>query len=84
MSNIGIMQGRLSPPRGDLIQWYPEDTWESEFYLAKEIGLVCIEWVFQKSSANENLISYDSGINKIPFNDNLPSILKWICCKKFW
>ena len=65
MSNIGIMQGRLSPPRGDLIQWYPEDTWESEFYLAKEIGLVCIEWVFQKSSANENLISYDSGINKI-------------------
>ncbi|MBN18043.1 MAG: hypothetical protein CL758_00965 [Chloroflexi bacterium] len=65
MNNIGIMQGRLSPAKGDLIQWYPVDTWESEFYLAKELGLVCIEWVFQKNTANENLISTDSGIKKI-------------------
>ena len=65
MSNIGIMQGRLSPPEGELIQWYPVDTWESEFYLANEIGLVCIEWVFQKSTASKNLISTDLGINKI-------------------
>ena len=65
MNAVGIMQGRLSPPKGKLIQWYPIDTWESEFYLAKEIGLVCIEWVFQKSTASKNLISYDSGIKKI-------------------
>ena len=37
-SKIGIIQGRLSKPVNGKIQSFPNNTWKSEFYLAKEIG----------------------------------------------
>ncbi len=42
---IGIMQGRLSPPVNRKIQAFPWNTWEQEFFQAKEIGLDLIDWI---------------------------------------
>ena len=39
------MQGRLSKPINGKIQSFPKDSWENEFYLAKDIGFKLIEWV---------------------------------------
>ncbi|MDO8561494.1 MAG: sugar phosphate isomerase/epimerase [bacterium] len=43
---IGILQGRLTPSRGRGIQFFPDDNWEQEFDLAREVGLSHIQWVF--------------------------------------
>lgn len=43
---IGIVQGRLSPPVNGRLQAFPADTWQKEFVVAKELGLGCIEWVY--------------------------------------
>lgn len=44
MPKFGIMQGRLSPPQGDRLQFFPND-WEKEFQSAQNIGFSSIEWV---------------------------------------
>lgn len=48
---IGIMQGRLSPPQGDQLQFFPED-WKAEFAIARELGFEALEWIFLNSSNN--------------------------------
>ena len=50
--NIGIMQGRLSPPVNRRIQAFPVDNWENEFEQASKIGFSCIEWVFDTIPKN--------------------------------
>ena len=44
---IGIMQGRLSPPVGGRIQSFPMATWQNEFTLAAGLGLHSIEWIVE-------------------------------------
>ena len=46
------MQGRLSKQRSQLIQEFPWETWQTEFSLAKEIGLGLIEWTVDYSIQN--------------------------------
>lgn len=43
MAKFGIMQGRLSPPQGDRLQFFPQD-WQAEFQIAKDMGFDFIEW----------------------------------------
>lgn len=43
MYRIGILQGRLSKPQGNRLQFFPS-AWEDEFGLAKDMGLDHIEW----------------------------------------
>ncbi|MEG1876544.1 MAG: sugar phosphate isomerase/epimerase [Lachnospiraceae bacterium] len=52
--SIGIMQGRLTPRKGREIQFFPFDNWENEFYLAKNLGLDEIEWIFDWENYEEN------------------------------
>lgn len=56
---IGIMQGRLSKQRSQLIQEFPWETWQNEFSLAKELGLGLIEWTVDYSRMYENPIFLD-------------------------
>jgi len=56
---IGVMQGRLSKQRSQLIQEFPWETWQHEFSLAKEVGLGLIEWTVDYSRMNENPIFLD-------------------------
>ena len=46
---IGSMQGRLSKPLNGMIQSFPKNSWENEFYLAKDIGFKLIEWVLDEN-----------------------------------
>lgn len=62
---IGIMQGRLSPPVNGRIQTFPTNTWQQEFRYAKELGLACIEWIYQRSSSEHNPLSTDTGLAEI-------------------
>ena len=45
MNQIGVMQGRLTPPVDGRIQAFPKEDWRQEFDSAKVCGLDLIEWV---------------------------------------
>lgn len=57
MNKIGIMQGRLTAPKGRGIQFYPnyENEIEEEFFKAKELGFDSIEWLITEDSLKNNL-----------------------------
>jgi hexulose-6-phosphate isomerase len=63
-TQIGIMQGRLSPRIDGKIQAYPAKTWQREFQIAKEIGYSSIEWIIEKPFEVNALMS-KSGIQEI-------------------
>lgn len=48
---IGIMQGRLSPPQDGRFQFSPKN-WQAEFSLAKELGFDSIEWIYDEWEFN--------------------------------
>ena len=53
MIKLGVMQGRLSPPKRNLIQHFPSNNWENEFKLCKNLGLKSIEWVFESENLKD-------------------------------
>lgn len=63
-SDIGIMQGRLSPRVDGKIQAFPKNTWKNEFKLAKEIGFTSIEWIIENPLHLNPLLS-EAGINQL-------------------
>lgn len=63
--SLGIMQGRLTLPKGRGIQFFPFDNWENEFKIAAEIGLNEIEFIFDLDRYEENPLWSESGINRI-------------------
>ncbi|MHB8466655.1 MAG: sugar phosphate isomerase/epimerase family protein [Acidimicrobiales bacterium] len=65
MNPIGIMQGRLSPPRMGRTQAFPVDTWRDEFTLAKAGGLDCIEWVYEHDTEDRNPLADPDRIEEI-------------------
>ena len=67
---IGILQGRLSPPIGGMMQEFPEETWENEFVDLEDIDLCGIEWLITKNNFKNN-----------PFfkNDILPKNILSVC-----
>ena len=82
-SRIGIMQGRLSRPINNRIQSFPLNSWEDEFYLAKEIGFELIEWVLDEN-IQDNPILNKKYFSKINFIKNETGInINSICCDYF-
>ena len=82
-SRIGIMQGRLSKPLNGRIQSFPINTWEKEFYLAKEIGFELIEWVLDEN-IKDNPILNKSMFKKISQIKQETQIeINSICCDFF-
>jgi hexulose-6-phosphate isomerase len=63
-SNIGIMQGRLSPRVNGKIQAFPFENWMREFQSAKELGFSSIEWIVENPLILNPLFSED-GANLI-------------------
>jgi L-ribulose-5-phosphate 3-epimerase len=63
--DLGIMQGRLSPPTDGRFQFFPRHTWEDEFPLALQAGLGAIEWIYDQYGAGANPIETDEGIARI-------------------
>ncbi len=63
-SDIGIMQGRLSPKIDGKIQAFPWEYWINEFKLAKDIGFTSIEWIVEEPLEFNPLLTV-KGINLI-------------------
>ena len=62
---IGIMQGRLSVPKTNLIQEFPWETWQNEFSLANKAGFKLIEWTLDYEKIDINPILIKSQQTKI-------------------
>jgi sugar phosphate isomerase/epimerase len=62
---FGMVQGRLiASPQGQL-QWFPEDFWESEFFLASALGIDYIELIAERNHNAANPLWSDRGVEKI-------------------
>jgi L-ribulose-5-phosphate 3-epimerase len=62
---IGVMQGRLLPKYKGRYQAHPVNYWQKEFYLAKQIGLDCIEFILDFDEFEHNPLLLDKGIIEI-------------------
>ncbi|MBM4443089.1 MAG: TIM barrel protein, partial [Candidatus Rokubacteria bacterium] len=65
MNAIGIMQGRLLPPRAGRIQSFPADAWAEEFPRAAAAGLACIEWIYDLETAEANPLASAAGLERV-------------------
>lgn len=74
------MQGRLVPKYQGRYQAHPIGNWEAEFFLAKEIGLNCIEFILDLNEANNNPLIRDGGIDEIKSVVNRSGVeVKTVC-----
>ena len=62
---FGMVQGRLiqSPP--GKLQWFPQDYWQAEFFLAAAMGLDYIELIAERNHNPDNPLWSDDGIGRI-------------------
>jgi len=65
MKALGVMQGRLLPLYLGRYQAFPVHDWQREFIIAKELGLDCIEFVFDRDSALLNPLLNAEGVEEI-------------------
>jgi len=75
VSNIGFMQGRLSPLRNGRIQSFPWDNWKNELMQAKELGFTQLEWTIDTERFAENPLLLASGQSEINQLSRLHSLL---------
>lgn len=62
---LGVMQGRLLPKFQGKYQAHPIGTWQSEFKLAAQLGLDCIEFILDFDQAKFNPLLTDFGRDEI-------------------
>lgn len=62
---IGIMQGRLVPPKGRGIQFFPFEEWQEEFRLASQINIDEIDFIFDLDRYEQNPLWTTEGIASI-------------------
>lgn len=62
---LGVMQGRLLPKYKGRYQAHPFGYWQDEFPIADEIGLDCIEFIFDYDSFEENPLMTTRGRSEI-------------------
>ena len=55
-NNIGIMQGRLTPPHKNFIQSFPWNNWKEEIIIAKKNNFNNLEWTIDDYKFQENPI----------------------------
>ncbi len=65
INNLGFMQGRLSPTKNGMIQFFPKKNWDKEFKLANTLGLKYMEWTLDYRNLFKNPIFRDKEIKKI-------------------
>ena len=65
MNPIGIMQGRLLPPRDGRIQSFPADDWAEEFPRAAAAGLQRIEWIYEMETADRHPFAAAAGLERV-------------------
>lgn len=62
---FGMVQGRLiQSPLGQL-QWFPQDYWHAEFFLAAELGVDYIELIAERNHNPDNPLWSEEGIRRL-------------------
>ncbi len=77
--NIGFMQGRLSNLVDGRIQSFPWLEWESEFSIAKRLGLSLMEWTLDQEKLYQNPLMTVPGRERITqlsstYDVHIPSV----------
>ena len=62
---IGIMQGRLSPPEEGRFQAFPRLTWRDEFPRARDLGLSYLEWIYDEHGGEFNPLLQAAGVREL-------------------
>lgn len=84
MHPFGIMQGRLLPKYKGRYQAHPVGYWQEEFFIAKELGLECIEFIVDYDEIENNPLMSDTGIREIESLINKTGVLvKSVCADCF-
>ena len=65
MENIGIMQGRLLSTFKSNYQSHPIGYWQEEFFIAKDIGINCIEFIVDSYLYSKNPILNKMELKKL-------------------
>ena len=65
MTQIGFMQGRLSPIEEGKIQTFPWKYWRDEFPLAQDHGFPSMEWMIEQERLSENPLMTEGGRQEI-------------------
>ena len=78
------MQGRLSeaPNNGDL-DWFPDENWNEEFSLAKELGFGSIELVFDRGCISSNPLLTKCGRKQLRKEFLRNALIPYSCCLNF-
>jgi predicted xylose isomerase-like sugar epimerase len=78
---IGIMQGRLlDGPKSCDLDWFPEDDWEREFFIAKSLGFSFIELVIDRGTSSKNPILSKVGRERIKAVTQESGVEGSVCC----
>jgi L-ribulose-5-phosphate 3-epimerase len=62
---FGMVQGRLTKPPGDELQWFPQESWQQEFKTASDLGIDYIELIAEVQHNENNPIWSENGIEEI-------------------
>jgi sugar phosphate isomerase/epimerase len=62
---FGIVQGRLIQSPEGCLQWFPQEHWESEFFIASTLGYDYIELIAETLHNENNPVWTENGIEKI-------------------
>jgi len=57
MNDIGILQGRVCPPRLDSFQLFPQGRWEEELRRVRELGFSALELLYDRALLCDQLLS---------------------------
>ena len=82
MNRFGITQGRLTLPKNDELQCFPDD-WENEFEVAQNLGLGFIELLAERSFNSSNPIWSNSGREKIISKAQKNNLLVYSSCTDY-
>lgn len=80
---FGIMQGRLTEPKGRGIQFFPFDNWENEFRIAKKLKLDEIEFIFDYDNYNKNPLFLNNGVEIKRIIDETGVVVNSVCFDYF-
>ena len=61
----GIVQGRLIQSPKGCLQWFPQEHWRSEFFIASSLGYDYIELIAERDRNKNNPLWSDEGNNEI-------------------
>jgi hexulose-6-phosphate isomerase len=78
------MQGRLLPPVGTRIQAFPAEGWPAEFALAAEVGLDCIEFIFEGDDPLLHPLMDEKGLGEIRRLQSETDVMVYSVCADYF